>query len=169
MDPQNGYQSLRGNKIQNLGDGFLVRAVPKHHPVDFSPGHEIAHMGNDAFGVRFIHQQGHHIDVNGIFFAPQSPYISLGDVACLTQDHGNVQYGHFLCRMWDVDEGKESWKSQKNQPGKPHSARLHSLQNKSTHIIQAVCDIMHLDVYKIHHAIYFKEFLLKEETQYDFR
>lgn len=136
VDPQDGYQRLGGNKIQNLGDGFLVSAVPEHHAVDFSPGHEVAHMSDDAFGIRLVDQQGDHIDVDGVVLAPQSAYISVRNVARSPQDHCNVQDGHFLSRIRDAHQGKECWKSQEYQPGKPHSARLHSLSEiKQTKVV----------------------------------
>lgn len=96
MDAQDGYERLRGNKIQNLGDGLLVSAIPKHHAMDLSPGHQVAHVGDDAFGVGLVDQQCDHIDVDGVLLAPQRSDVPVRDVACASQDHRNVQDRHFF-------------------------------------------------------------------------
>lgn len=96
MDPEDGYERLRGNKIQNLGNGLLVGAIPEHHAVDFGPRHQVAHVSDDAFRVGLVDQQGDHVDVNGVLLAPQRPDVPVGDVASASQDHRNVQDGHFL-------------------------------------------------------------------------
>lgn len=96
MDAEDGYERLRGNKIQNLGNGLLVGAIPEHHAVDFGPRHQVAHVSDDALRVGLVDQQCDHVDVNGVLLAPQRPDVPVGDVASASQDHRNVQDGHFL-------------------------------------------------------------------------
>lgn len=96
VDAKDGYERLRGNKIQNLGDGLLVGAIPKHHAVDLGAGHQVAHVVDDAFRVRLIDQQCDHVDVNGVLLAPQRPDVPVRDIARASEDHCNVQDGHFL-------------------------------------------------------------------------
>lgn len=96
MDAEDGYKSLRGNKIQNLGDGLLVGAIPKHNTVDLGPGHQVAHVIDDAFRVSLVDQQCDHVDINRVLLAPQRPDVSIGDVARASEDHGNVQNWHFV-------------------------------------------------------------------------
>lgn len=127
VNPQDGYQRLRGNKIQNLGDGFLVGAVAKHHAVDLSPGHEVADMSDDALRIRFIDQQRDHVDVDRVVLAPQGSDVPVRDVTRLAQDHGNVQNGNLLSSVHHAHQGEESRDRQECQAGKPHSAQLYSL------------------------------------------
>lgn len=96
INAQDGYECLRGNKIQNLGNGLLVSAVPEHHAVDLGTRHQVAHVGDDAFWVSFVDQQCDHIDVNRVLFAPKSPDVPVRDVACASQDHRDVQHRHFF-------------------------------------------------------------------------
>lgn len=90
MDAENGYERLRGNKIQNLGDGLLVGAIPEHHTVDFGPRHQVAHVSDDAFRVSLVDQQCDHIDINGVLLAPQRPDVPVWDVACASKDHSDI-------------------------------------------------------------------------------
>lgn len=96
MNAQDGYKCLRGNKIQNLGNGFLVSAIPKNHPVDLSPRHQVAHVGDDAFWVGLVDQQCDHVDIDGVLLAPQSPDVPVWDVPRASQDHSNVQHRHLF-------------------------------------------------------------------------
>lgn len=96
VDAEDGNERLRGNKIQNLGDGLLVGAIPKHHTVDLGPRHQVANVVDDAFRVGLIDQQCDHIDVNGVILAPECPDVPFGDVASVSQDHRNVQNRHFF-------------------------------------------------------------------------
>lgn len=96
MDAEDGYKRLRGNKIQNLGDGLLVGAIPIHHPVDLGTGHQVAHVSDDALRVGLVDQQCDHVDVDGVLLAPQRPDVPVGDVPRAPQDHRNVQDRHFV-------------------------------------------------------------------------
>lgn len=96
MNAQDWYERLRGNKIQNLGDGLLVSAVPEHHAVDLGSWHQVTHVGDDAFWISLIDQQCDHVDIDGVFFAPQRSDIPVWDVARASQDHCNVQDRHFF-------------------------------------------------------------------------
>lgn len=81
MDAENGYQRLRGNKIQNLGDGLLVGAIPEHHAMNLGPRHQVTNVVDDAFWVGLIDQQRDHIDIDGVILAPQRPDVPFGDIA----------------------------------------------------------------------------------------
>lgn len=96
VDAEDGYERLRGNKIQNLGDGLLVGAIAEHHAVDLGPGHQVTDVVDDALGVGLIDQQRDHVDVDGVLLAPQRPDVPFGDVAGAPQDHRNVQDRHFF-------------------------------------------------------------------------
>ena len=72
VDAQDGGESLGWNEVKDLGNGFLVRVVSKHHPLDLPVGHEITDAGYDALWVRLVHghqlHAGHHGEMVEIIF-----------------------------------------------------------------------------------------------------
>lgn len=55
MDAQDGGESLSRNEIEDLGDGFLVRVIREHHPLDLPVRHKIADAGDYALWVSLVH------------------------------------------------------------------------------------------------------------------
>lgn len=60
VDAQDRGESLCRNEIEDLGDGFLVCVISKHHPLDLPVRHEITDAGDDALWVGLIHGYQFH-------------------------------------------------------------------------------------------------------------